>query len=82
MPVIMSFKVLKYFSCGIITFFLFARLWQEDFKLRNFVFFFRNIDPFDNRFDRKMFVIQRKNIGLQLKIALFGSYRNVLMMLG
>ena len=29
MPIIMPFKVLKYFSSGKISFFLFASLWQQ-----------------------------------------------------
>ena len=39
MPMIMSFKVLKYFSCGKLSLFLFASLLQGDLKLEKLVFF-------------------------------------------
>ena len=42
-PVTMSLKVLKYFSCNKISSFLFASLWQRDFKLGKLVNFFSEI---------------------------------------
>lgn len=73
-PIIMSFEVLKYFSSGKVTFSVFASLWQEDFKFRNFMgFFFRTVDPLNNKLDKKMFVVPSKNIALRLKHAFVGS---------
>ena len=42
-PMTMSFKDLKNFSCGKISFFLFACLWSEDFKLEKLINCFSEI---------------------------------------
>ena len=42
-PMIMLLKVLKYFSSGKISFFLFATLWLQDFKQKKICFFFSKI---------------------------------------
>ena len=61
---IMSFRVLKYFSSGKMSFFLFASLWERNLKLEKLMFFFRNIDPHNSRLNKKRIVISKKNVRL------------------
>ena len=72
-PVIMSFKVLKYFSSDKISFFFFASLWQQDLRLEKLMFFSEISTHTTIRLNRKRVVILRKNVVLWLEFALFGS---------
>ena len=74
-PMIMLLKVLKYFSSGKISFFLFATLWLQDFKQKKiYVFFSQNPQSHTTvTLNRKWVVIPRKNVGLYLEFVLLGS---------
>ena len=64
-PMIMTFKYLKYYLSGRISFFLFAsRLRKGDYKPEKLMFFFGNLDPRNSRLNRKKVVIPRKKVSL------------------
>ena len=71
---IILFKVLKYFPSGKISFFLFAGLLLQDLKLEKLMSFFSEISTDTTiTLNRKRVVFPRKNVGLWLEFALFGS---------
>ena len=74
-PMIMLLKVLKYFSSGKISFFLFATLWLQDFKQKKIYVFFpqKSQSHTTVTLNRKWVVIPRKNVGLYLEFVLLGS---------
>ena len=60
---IMSFKVSKYFSSANISFFLFANLWEQDFKLDKIDVLFSEFSTHTTvRLNKKRVVIPRKNV--------------------
>ena len=77
----MSFKV-KYFFSGNLSFFLFAILWQGNFKLEKLLLFAENLICAIVDLIKKGFVITRNNFGLWLEFALFGSQRNIVITTG
>lgn len=61
MPMTMSFKDLKYFSCDKLGFFLFVCLWSEVLQLEKFIIFvFRNVDSRKTRLHGKRIAVPRK----------------------
>ena len=68
-PMIMSFKVLKYFFSSKKSCFLFAWLWLQDLKPEKMFFFFRNLDQHNGRlFHKKNNVLWPEGICLIWKL--------------
>ena len=71
-PMIMSLKVLKYFSCRKVNFFCLLACGKEISNWKN-RFFFGNLDLYNIRLDRKRVAIPRKNICSWLDLVFLGN---------